>query len=245
MIFYFSGTGNSRFAAQEIGEITGEEAVSINEMLKSETDGVFDSEKPLVFVCPTYAWRIPRVVEEHLRKCTFSGSKKAYFVLTCGDDTGDAAYYAEKLCKEKGLEYMGLKTVVMPENYIAMFKAPDKAQAEKIIEKALPGIVEAAELIKEQRPLTRETIGVLDKLKSRVVNPLFYLGVSAKGFYSTDACTGCGSCAELCPLNNIKLDRGRPVWGEHCTHCMACICRCPAEAIEYKNKSKGQPRYHI
>ena len=59
------------------------------------------------------------------------------------------------------------------------------------------------------------------------------------------ACIGCGKCVELCPLNNIHLENGKPVWGKNCTHCMACICYCPKEAIEYGKKSKGKPRYHF
>ena len=50
---------------------------------------------------------------------------------------------------------------------------------------------------------------------------------------------------EKCPLNNIRLENGKPVWGKNCTHCMACICYCPKEAIEYGKKSKGKPRYHF
>jgi len=46
-------------------------------------------------------------------------------------------------------------------------------------------------------------------------------------------------------LNNIHLENGKPVWGKNCTHCMACICYCPKEAIEYGKKSKGKPRYHF
>ena len=42
---------------------------------------------------------------------------------------------------------------------------------------------------------------------------------------------------------NITLKNKKPVWGKHCTHCMACICYCPAEAIEYGRKSVGKPRY--
>ena len=45
--------------------------------------------------------------------------------------------------------------------------------------------------------------------------------------------------------DNIHLENGRPVWGKNCTHCMACICDCPKEAIEYGKKSKGKPRYHF
>ena len=56
---------------------------------------------------------------------------------------------------------------------------------------------------------------------------------------------GCSKCVELCPLNNIHLENGKPVWGKNCTHCMACICYCPKEAIEYGKKSRNKPRYHF
>ena len=58
-------------------------------------------------------------------------------------------------------------------------------------------------------------------------------------------CIGCGKCEKLCPMNNITLPNGRPVWGDNCTQCMACICYCPTEAIEYGKKSLGKPRYRF
>ena len=58
-------------------------------------------------------------------------------------------------------------------------------------------------------------------------------------------CIGCGQCAKRCPMNNVTLKDGKPVWGKACTHCMACICYCPVSAIEYGKKSVGQPRYHF
>ena len=48
------------------------------------------------------------------------------------------------------------------------------------------------------------------------------------------------------PLSiQTTLRGGKPVWGKDCTHCMACICYCPAEAIEYGKKSLGKPRYYF
>ena len=58
-------------------------------------------------------------------------------------------------------------------------------------------------------------------------------------------CIGCGQCVKRCPMNNVTLKDGKPIWGKVCTHCMACICYCPKEAIEYGKKSVGQPRYHF
>ena len=83
---------------------------------------------------------------------------------------------------------------------------------------------------------------LLDRLKSGPVNEGFYkFYVKTDAFYVTEACTGCSFCVEACPLNNIQLNGGKPVWGKSCTHCMACICGWPTEAIEYGKRSKGKP----
>ena len=68
--------------------------------------------------------------------------------------------------------------------------------------------------------------------------------ISNRPVLDTNKCVGCGKCARLCPLNDISIVDGLPVWGKNCTHCMACICHCPTGAIEYGRKSLGKPRYH-
>ena len=244
MILYFTGTGNSRYAAEGIGQVTGESVVPMNGLIKSGQRGTFHSDSPYVFVCPTYAWRVPRIVEDFLSKSSFSGSRMAYFVLTCGSDTGNAAAYARRLCEALGLEFMGLGTVVMPENYIALYAAPGRAEAEDILRRAVPQITVLAEDIRSGRPFPSPSESPLKKFSSAVVNPVFYrLIVGAERFYATDACVACGKCAELCPLNNIRLGNGRPDWGGTCTHCMACICGCPKEAIEYGRHTRNKIRY--
>ena len=244
MILCFSGTGNSLYAARRIGAVADDDVVSVNEIIKRGEKAAFDSGKPYVFVCPTYAWRIPRVFESFIREASLKGSRSAYFVMTCGDDTGNAARFIRRLCADKGLDFMGLAPVVMPENYVALFDVPDKTKAYAIIREAEPVIQAAAERIRDGAPLPAVEAGLRDHFMSSVVNPVFYgFVVKAQGFYTVDSCTGCGACAALCPLNNIRLESGRPVWGDSCTHCMACICRCPVEAIEYKKNSQGKPRY--
>ncbi len=228
LVLFFSGTGNSRHAAKRIADANGDELVSMNEMIKNGEAGAFKSEAPFVFAAPTYAWRLPRVVNEFILKSSFEGCKKAYFILTCGGQAGGASRYLKKLCKDKGLDFMGLAPIVMPENYIAMFPVPEMEEARKIIAKAEPELMRVAALIRSASPLPPEKTTLAGSLMSAIANPLFYKHfVSSKGFCSTDACTGCGLCARLCPLNNIAMIRGRPVWDLNCTHCMACICRCP------------------
>ena len=133
----------------------------------------------------------------------------------------------------------------MPENYIAMFDVPNKAEAEHIIAKANPLIERLAHKLEFGLPFPLPRRNLYDIAMSAAVNPVFYpLFVKDKAFRVTGTCTGCGKCTKLCPLNNISIKDGRPVWGGSCTHCMACICHCPMEAIEYGRKSVGKPRYH-
>jgi len=245
MILYFTGTGNSHYTAQAIQKITNDELVSMNELIKNGIKVSLNSQEPYIFITPTYAWRIPKVVEDFIQNTHFNGSSRAYFILTCGTGTNNAVHYVKKLCKKKKFDFMGFSSIVMPENYIAMFEVPDKVQASSIIKKALPKIIAIGEQIKQHQFLDVEKITICSRAISRFINPLFYMfSVSAKGFYVTNACVGCKKCVDLCPLNNIKIKGNKPSFGKDCTHCMACICACPKEAIEYKNKSKGKPRYY-
>ena len=245
MILFFSGTGNSHYVAKIIAEKTKDDIVSINKLVKQGNQKqLVSQDKPFVFVCPTYAWRIPKVVEDFIKSVDFSGSNKVYFILTCGLSTFNALGYIKQLCTVKGFELQGFADIVMPENYIAMYNAPDKVTADKIIQKSMPKILKIAEDIRDEIPFPVRTTKA--SLKSGVVNTVFYkFFVKSKGFYTTEKCIGCKKCVQLCPLNNIEMKEDKPSWQNNCTHCMACISGCPTLAIEYKNKTQGKPRYYL
>ena len=244
MVVYFSGTGNSRYCAQMLADRLGDELIDSAGFIKNGIAAELISGTPWVFVSPTYAWQMPRVFAEFIRTGNFDGNDDAYFVLTCGGETGNAAQQIRALCEEKGLRFKGLLEVPMPENYVAMFSVPDEAACARMIEAAQPILEQAAERIRAGEPLPDKKVSGMDKLKSGPINKGFYVGyVKATKFCATDACIGCGKCVEHCVLNNIRLENGKPKWGEHCTHCMACICGCPTEAIEYGKTSRGKRRY--
>jgi ferredoxin/flavodoxin len=246
MVVYFSGTGNSEFCARRIAEALADELLDSAGYIRHGIAADLITGKPWVFVAPTYAWQIPVIFADFIRSGSFSGSTDAYFVMTCGSDTGNAAEFLRELCEEKGLTFRGLMPIVMPENYIAMFDAPGPEKAAEIVRAALPVLEQAVRLVLQGENFPVQTVRMLDQLKSGPINKGFNrYYVRSNKFYATDACVGCGRCVEVCVLNNISLDTNRPVWSDRCTHCMACICGCPEEAIEYGKKSLGRPRYRV
>lgn len=246
MILYFTGTGNSRYIAERIAEALGDELLSMNDRIKAGDTSSVTSDERLVIVTPTYAWRIPRIVRDWLAETDFPRGAQAWFVMTCGSEIGNAAQYNRALCQEKQLTYMGTAQIIMPENYIAMFDAPQAEEARQIVDKAEPGIDRVISAITANQAFPPPRKNLYDRFVSGPVNPIFYsFFVKANAFTAGDACTGCGQCARLCPMNNITIQNGKPVWGGDCTHCMACICRCPTETIEYGKKSLGKPKYHF
>lgn len=247
MIFCFSGTGNSRYIARRIAEATQDVTVDLNVKIKERDHSQLQTGRDIIVVAPTYAWRLPHIVSEWLGKTELIGAERLWFVMDCGSEIGNAAEYNRRLAEQKHLCYMGTAQIIMPENYIAMFNAPEPMEAEKIVEKAEPDIVRVIESIRAGREFQAPRNNIYARVMSGLVNPIFYrVIVKSAAFRAKDTCTACGQCVKSCPLNNIKLgEDGKPLWGSDCTHCMACICYCPAEAIEYGKKSVGKPRYRF
>ena len=124
MIFWFSGTGNSKYAAQRMAEALNEPLLCMNDRIKAHDTAAVETGERLVIVTPTYAWRIPRLVRDWLLQTELRGARQAWFVMTCGSEIGSADRYNRELCRAKGLSCMGTAQIVMPENYIAMFGVP-------------------------------------------------------------------------------------------------------------------------
>lgn len=245
MIIYFTGTGNSRYAASYIGTRLGDTVENAFDYIRDGSSPSFTSETPYIFVCPTYAWQIPHVFADFIKRSDFSGSDIAYFVMTCGGQIYSAEDTLTKLCKKKGLKFMGVGEIVMPENYIAMFETPNSdEEIKKIMAKADIQLEKTAMRIESGMKIPHHKPSPLGKIMTHLVNPLFYGAcVKSKSFFASDKCVSCGQCVTFCPVNGIEMKDGRPSWNGNCTHCMACINKCPQEAIEYGSKSLGQRRY--
>ena len=101
MILYFSGTGNSQYVARRMGKIIDDKVIDLFEKIKNKDLSKIRSERPWVIVAPTYAWRIPRIVQKWLEGTDLTGNSDIYFVLTCGDSIGNAGNIFKSFAPQK------------------------------------------------------------------------------------------------------------------------------------------------
>ena len=185
MVIYFSGTGNSKYITDRIAGGLQEKLLSMNERIKSGNTGSVKTGENLIVVVPTYAWRIPRVVSDWIGQTEFVGAKNVWYVMSCGSGIGGADIYNRKLSEKKGIKHMGTAQIIMPENYIAMFNAPDVEKAKKIVVAAGPAIAKAVLAIKHGEHLPERKYGLGGRMESGLVNSVFYpVFVKAKAFIS-------------------------------------------------------------
>ena len=127
-------------------------------------------------------------MNDYIQKVKFSGTKQAYFVVTCASTAWQTVEYVKKLCGEKNFSFLGFQSVVMPQGYIAGGGTQSKEVNDRILQQAEPKIVKIAEMIRDQQRLPEEQPG--KAIMSKVLNPLMYsMMINAKGFTVTEKYT--------------------------------------------------------
>ena len=248
MILYFSATGNTEFIAKELAKKLDDECVNLLYRVKTNDHTPLHSEKPFIICAPVYVCEMPRFMTKYLKEQTFTGNKEVYFIFTSGGYCGISGVLAKSLFKKKNMIYRGHAEFKMPRNYVINDSYPmlEKEEVEKRILDSYHQLDQVASDILAGKKLTARHVFLFETIITVPFNPVWCkYKLTAKDFYVKDSCIGCGKCDRLCPLNNIKMVKKKPVWGNHCTHCMACIGNCPAKAIEYGTITQNKEPYNF
>lgn len=263
MIFYFSGTGNTRWAAQKVAAATADRLVNIaEEMLAAETAQASDpqftytlaQDERIGFFFPVHGWRPPRLVLDFLDRLHLpnADSHYAYVVCTAGDNVGEAVSILEKRLQTMGIKIDSAISLIMPESYVGLpfmdVDTPAKEQCKKM--EADNKLTRFIADIMECRSGVRDiTIGHWPRINSRLIGSVFVKKlVTDRPFHVVaDRCLHCGKCASVCPVANIHFEKGgEPSWLHNgkCLSCFACYHHCPTHAIEYGGRTKKKGQYY-
>lgn len=244
MILYFSGTGNSRYVANELSRLMGDEVVN---MVDVHEPDVAQGAGRMIWVFPVYSWGVPPVVVRLMERMRLSAGVPCWLVCTCGDDVGLVPEQWRSLVLGAGGNPLGAFSVEMPNTYVTFpgFDVDSGTVAEHKLQLAPSRIGHVASMIESGFDGDDVVRGRFAWIKSRIVYPWFIRhAMSPVPFFSTDACVGCGRCVRQCPMHNVELTADRcPVWGKDCAFCLRCYHTCPHHAVGYGRFTKGKGQY--
>lgn len=250
MIYYFSGTGNSTLVAQGLCRRLGE---TMTPIAAADPAAQTPDAKGIGFVFPVYAWGVAPIVLQFIADLPSSFWEKVtandipvWCVMTCGDETAMAPEMLAKALARRGVTLRGVWSVQMPNNYVLLpgFDVdPESLENEKMAKSE-----QRLDAIAEQIAAGACTVDVVrgswPRLKTGAVYPLFKRwGIKPAKWHATSSCISCGLCAEACPVGNISMQNGHPVWGDRCVSCLACYHVCPVHAVAYGSGTSGKGQY--
>lgn len=247
MIIYTTGTGNSKSVARQIASHIDDATIVVAEkLIDADVNVKIPAGERLIFVMPIHSWGPALMMMRLIDKVKFDVDK-AWAVFVCGDMCGNADKVFAKALSKKGVTLEGAYSVQMPNNYILMkgFGIDTEELVNAKLAEAPARIMHIVEaILSGDKDANLYVRGGMPSVKTGLVYKLFgKYAVKKVAFRALDKCVGCGHCADVCPTKNITMQGGRPVWGNDCVQCVACIHRCPHGAIEYGTVSVGQGRY--
>lgn len=238
MIFYFSGTGNSKWVAKQIAELTFDKAYNIMEF--EEIPNIKD-EKQIGFIFPIYAWGAPEPVLNFAKKLE-NINIFTFGICTCGEEAGLAMKRFSKI-----YHLDSSYSLIMPNNYIIGTDIDEDRIINNKINNAYNKIKTISTDILNKNKVYDIEEGKFSKLKSTIFNFGFNkFARTTRKFYVIDKCNGCGLCVKNCMISAIQLIDKKPIWNKKlCYQCLRCINECPKQAIQYGKATENRNRYMI
>lgn len=244
VIWYFSSTGNSLYAARSIAEKTG--AGTPRPMRYGDAEIDLSDADSVGFVFPVYLHDVPVIVKNFISRIKFRNDAYIFTVVTHNGEPGGALRKFHALLRDKGRTLSAGFGIKMPGNsvIIADLTSDDAEQTRRVDE----ADVKIQEIIRTANERVVMPVPPRDSFKgfflAKILGFVTILYRVHSRFWTNDACRKCGKCVRVCPVKNISMENGVVRWKGKCLNCLACYHWCPERAVELDSYTVHRRRYH-
>ncbi|MCL2696880.1 MAG: EFR1 family ferrodoxin [Oscillospiraceae bacterium] len=233
IIFYFSGTGNSKYISELFAREMNCACHSIEEELDFKT--LIKSAQTIAFCYPVYFSRVPRVMRGFAQRY-MELLKDRKLIIFCTQQilSGDGARAFAALLPKNHAQVVYAEHFFMPSN-----TAPITTSVKKIksyAEKAVPKMQKVCDNIKRGK-VKKRGFNAGSRALGLIQAPLLAPAErkANRDIKITDDCTLCNVCVSACPMRNLKIENNAVIHNGNCTVCYRCINKCPQKAINFFN----------
>ena len=199
----------------------------------------FESGDLVVFGGPTYAGRIPNVLLKYLATVTADGALAVPVALYGNRNYDDSLIEARDLLEKNGFHTVAGAAFIGEHSFSRTLGA-GRPDVEDLALAEMFGMAVAKKLQSTEDPVAlspakvrgEQPIRPYYQPRDRKGNPINILKVKP---LTSDACTKCGICAEICPMGSISREDPSQFTGI-CIKCGACEKKCPEGAKYYDDE---------
>ncbi|MBI4721515.1 MAG: 4Fe-4S binding protein [Candidatus Stahlbacteria bacterium] len=248
IIYYYSGSGNTKLACQYIVKKIKNIEIDIFNIVK---DGIPNLEKYNLVGFATFAdfFGPPYLVQTFIENLPQQKDKLAFVFNTYGGMSGKTLKIFDKWVTAKGFKIIAYHSLHTPENYPPMIakgrsnkQAPSKKEMNEF-NNFISDLDRLLILLKKGKEIPKKKIkiGLLDSLIPTFSRTKARKDMGEK-YVDEQLCTECGKCEKICPYEAIKLSPSPTFNMNKCYGCWACYNHCPDKAI-YTKKYRGIGHY--
>ena len=248
VVFYFSGTGNSKQIAAWILALAIDKDIDCRVCSIVETDiaqiNSFDEDTLICFTSPVHGFNYPKIMLDFIR-CFPKGRNHVVLMNTRAGMklgswvtpglTGVGFMLSSFFLVSKGYKILGQVPFDLPSNWISIHPALRKSAVDYIFEKMHLRLEKHFNLVVSGR---RDFAALKEIIPDLLISPIalgYYLVgrfFLSKSYYASHECIQCHYCIKQCPVKAIMNKDNRPYWSFKCESCMKCMNHCPKNAIE-------------